>query len=72
MFCHQPAVGRDSCWRWSASNADQLPGFRVPLEPQIGRRGLHGLGRDLDRRLGVPVRVPENHPHRDPAPGREE
>jgi hypothetical protein len=42
MFCHQPAVGRDSCWRWPASNADQLPGFRVPLEPQIGRRALHG------------------------------
>lgn len=62
MFCHQRTAGRDSRWRWPASNAGQLPAFRDRLEPRIGRRGLGGLGRDLDRRLVVPVRVPEDHP----------
>jgi hypothetical protein len=72
MFCHERTAGRDSCWRWPTSNAGQLPAFRDPLEPRIGRRGLGGPGRDLDRRLVVPVRVPEDHPQRDPASGREE
>jgi hypothetical protein len=72
-LCHVPTVGQDLPGGGRASNADKLPAaVRDTLELQIGRIGLDGLSRDLDRWLVAPVGVPEDHPQRDPAPGRDE
>jgi hypothetical protein len=70
---HEHDGERDLPGGGRASDAGQLPAaVRDPLGLQIGSISLDGRSRDPDRRLVAPVGVPEDHPQRDPAPGREE
>jgi hypothetical protein len=70
-MCHEPTACQDLPGDGRASNADQLPAaVRDKHRLQFGWlstvTGVWGM-----TRLRPPVRVPQNHPQRDPAPCRE-